>query len=181
MRITLLDANDSPPVCESTLYRASLDEGAMVFDPPLIIRARDPDTVSEMNYRFVKIYLAHTHTHRNGSNALMLPTATTGKSKIDPFSLSLWQHNWWRRCFEFIQRRQKQRPVVYPGRKCTRCEPFESGERVFQRFGMFFWCATKANSTVFFACVLTTYIFAGCFFRCEKSRRPTDDSRLFAM
>lgn len=51
LRITLLDANDSPPVCESPLYRASLDEGASTFDPPLIIRARDPDAISQMSYR----------------------------------------------------------------------------------------------------------------------------------
>uniref|UniRef100_A0A182Y7D4 Cadherin domain-containing protein n=1 Tax=Anopheles stephensi TaxID=30069 RepID=A0A182Y7D4_ANOST len=53
VRISLLDANDSPPVCESPLYRASVDEGASVFEPPLIIRARDPDVVSEINYRII--------------------------------------------------------------------------------------------------------------------------------
>lgn len=51
LRITLLDANDSPPVCESPLYRASVDEGATAFEPPLVIKARDPDVVSEINYR----------------------------------------------------------------------------------------------------------------------------------
>ncbi|XP_058058428.1 cadherin-87A [Anopheles bellator] len=53
VRISLLDANDSPPVCESPLYRASVDEGATVFEPPLIIKARDPDVVSEINYRII--------------------------------------------------------------------------------------------------------------------------------
>ncbi|XP_058466683.1 cadherin-87A isoform X2 [Malaya genurostris] len=53
LRITLLDANDSPPVCESPLYRASVDEGATAFEPPLIIKARDPDVVSEINYRII--------------------------------------------------------------------------------------------------------------------------------
>lgn len=52
LRITVIDANDSPPVCESPLYRASLDEGAMTLDPPLIIKARDPDTISDINYRY---------------------------------------------------------------------------------------------------------------------------------
>lgn len=52
LRITVIDANDSPPVCESPLYRASLDEGAMVFDPPLFIKARDPDTISDINYKY---------------------------------------------------------------------------------------------------------------------------------
>lgn len=55
LRITLSDANDSPPVCESPIYRASLDEGAMTFDPPLIVKARDSDTVSDINYR--QVYL----------------------------------------------------------------------------------------------------------------------------
>ncbi|XP_055585161.1 cadherin-87A [Uranotaenia lowii] len=53
LRITLLDANDSPPVCESPLYRASVDEGATHFEPPLVIKARDPDVVSEINYRII--------------------------------------------------------------------------------------------------------------------------------
>lgn len=51
LRIVLTDANDSPPVCESTLYRATVDEGAAVFDPPLQIRVRDPDAVSEVTFR----------------------------------------------------------------------------------------------------------------------------------
>lgn len=53
LRITLLDANDSPPVCESPLYRASVDEGATLFEPPLVIKARDPDVISEINYRII--------------------------------------------------------------------------------------------------------------------------------
>lgn len=51
LRIVLTDANDSPPVCESTLYRATVDEGAAVFDPPLQIRVRDPDSVSDVTFR----------------------------------------------------------------------------------------------------------------------------------
>lgn len=50
LRITLTDANDSAPKCESSLYRASLDEGATSFEPPLIIRARDADVLSEISY-----------------------------------------------------------------------------------------------------------------------------------
>lgn len=53
LRITLIDANDSPPVCESSSYRASLDEGATFFDPPLIVKARDLDVVSDIGYRCV--------------------------------------------------------------------------------------------------------------------------------
>lgn len=52
LRITVIDANDSPPVCESPLYRATLDEAATVFDPPLFIKARDPDTTSDINYKY---------------------------------------------------------------------------------------------------------------------------------
>lgn len=51
LRIVLRDVNDAPPVCESPLYRATLDEGATVFDPPLQIRVRDPDTVSDLTFR----------------------------------------------------------------------------------------------------------------------------------
>lgn len=47
----LIDANDSPPVCESTVFRASLDEGALFFDPPLFIKVRDADSISDINYR----------------------------------------------------------------------------------------------------------------------------------
>lgn len=47
----LTDSNDSPPVCESSLYRASLDEGAVFFDPPLFIKVRDADTTSDISYR----------------------------------------------------------------------------------------------------------------------------------
>ncbi|XP_034663045.1 cadherin-87A isoform X2 [Drosophila subobscura] len=51
LRISVTDANDSPPVCESPLYRASVDEGALVFDSPLIVKARDADTMSSISYR----------------------------------------------------------------------------------------------------------------------------------
>ncbi|KAH8382777.1 hypothetical protein KR009_005221 [Drosophila setifemur] len=51
LRISVTDANDSPPVCESPLYRASVDEGAVVFDSPLIVKARDADTMSSISYR----------------------------------------------------------------------------------------------------------------------------------
>ncbi|XP_062126234.1 cadherin-87A [Drosophila sulfurigaster albostrigata] len=53
LRISVSDANDSPPVCESPLYRASVDEGALVFDSPLIVKARDADTMSSISYRII--------------------------------------------------------------------------------------------------------------------------------
>ncbi|XP_001989490.2 cadherin-87A [Drosophila grimshawi] len=53
LRISVSDANDSPPVCESPLYRASVDEGALVFDSPLVVKARDADTMSSISYRII--------------------------------------------------------------------------------------------------------------------------------
>ena len=52
LKISVVDANDSPPICESPFYRASVDEGAQSFDSPLIIKARDVDTVSDISYRY---------------------------------------------------------------------------------------------------------------------------------
>ena len=52
LRISVLDANDSPPKCESSVYRATLDEGAMSFDGTgLTIKARDEDVLSEITYQ----------------------------------------------------------------------------------------------------------------------------------
>lgn len=52
LRISVLDANDSPPKCESSVYRATLDEGAMSFDGSgLTIKARDEDVLSEISYQ----------------------------------------------------------------------------------------------------------------------------------
>lgn len=52
LRISVLDANDSPPKCESSVYRATLDEGAMAFDGSgLTIKARDEDVLSEITYQ----------------------------------------------------------------------------------------------------------------------------------
>ncbi|ALC46335.1 Cad87A [Drosophila busckii] len=53
LRISVTDANDSPPVCESPLYRGSVDEGALVFDSPLVVKARDADTMSSISYRII--------------------------------------------------------------------------------------------------------------------------------
>lgn len=52
LRISVLDANDSEPKCESAVYRATLDEGAMAFDGSgLTIKARDEDVLSEITYQ----------------------------------------------------------------------------------------------------------------------------------
>lgn len=55
LRIMLIDANDSPPVCESAVYRASLDEGAGFFDPPLFIKVRDADSIADISYRLIAL------------------------------------------------------------------------------------------------------------------------------
>lgn len=52
LRISVVDANDSPPKCESNMYRATLDEGSKNFDGVgLIIKARDEDVMSDIDYR----------------------------------------------------------------------------------------------------------------------------------
>lgn len=51
LRITITDANDSPPVCDSPYYRASVDEGAHSFETPLIVKAHDADKLSILTYR----------------------------------------------------------------------------------------------------------------------------------
>lgn len=56
LRISVTDANDSPPVCESPYYRASVDEGSRVFEAPLIVKARDADTVSDITYRYITTF-----------------------------------------------------------------------------------------------------------------------------
>ncbi|CRK91477.1 CLUMA_CG005143, isoform A [Clunio marinus] len=54
LRISVIDANDSPPKCESSIYRATLDEGATSFDGSgLTIKARDDDVLSEITYQII--------------------------------------------------------------------------------------------------------------------------------
>ncbi|XP_068152287.1 cadherin-87A [Drosophila tropicalis] len=53
LRISVNDANDSPPICESPLYRASVDEGSVVFDSPLVVKARDADSLSSISYKII--------------------------------------------------------------------------------------------------------------------------------
>lgn len=53
LRIQVNDENDSPPQCESPLYRSTVDEGAKFFDPPLMVKTRDADSVSDISYRII--------------------------------------------------------------------------------------------------------------------------------
>jgi hypothetical protein len=53
LRISVKDANDNSPKCESSIYRATLDEGAMTFDgSALTIKAKDEDFLSDITYKY---------------------------------------------------------------------------------------------------------------------------------
>ncbi|KAJ2947229.1 hypothetical protein O0L34_g16939 [Tuta absoluta] len=51
--ITLTDSNDNPPVFTTPVYKASIDEDAVKFEPELQVQARDIDTSSEIRYSIV--------------------------------------------------------------------------------------------------------------------------------
>ncbi|KAL4711580.1 hypothetical protein ACJJTC_003597 [Scirpophaga incertulas] len=53
LQISLLDSNDNPPVFDAPLYRASVDEDAVKFEPELQVQARDVDATSEIRYSIV--------------------------------------------------------------------------------------------------------------------------------
>lgn len=53
MRISLIDANDSPPRFLQDKYRAVVDEGAEKFEPELKVQARDKDKTSKITYALV--------------------------------------------------------------------------------------------------------------------------------
>ncbi|XP_058810290.1 cadherin-87A isoform X2 [Phymastichus coffea] len=54
LRLDLTDANDSPPKFIQSNWRAVIDEGADVFEPPLRIQACDPDKSSKIHYLIVE-------------------------------------------------------------------------------------------------------------------------------
>ena len=53
LRISLSDANDSPPRFLQDKYRAVIDEGAERFEPDLKVQARDKDKTSKITYAIV--------------------------------------------------------------------------------------------------------------------------------
>nr|XP_012234071.1 PREDICTED: cadherin-87A [Linepithema humile] len=53
LRISLIDANDSPPRFLQDKYRAVVDEGAEKFEPELKVQARDKDKTSKITYALV--------------------------------------------------------------------------------------------------------------------------------
>nr|XP_026497199.1 cadherin-87A-like isoform X1 [Vanessa tameamea]XP_026497200.1 cadherin-87A-like isoform X2 [Vanessa tameamea] len=50
LQISLTDSNDNPPVFITPVYKASIDEDAVKFEPELIVQARDIDTTSDIRY-----------------------------------------------------------------------------------------------------------------------------------
>lgn len=53
LRVSLADANDSPPRFLQDKYRAVVDEGAEKFEPELKVQARDKDKTSKIVYTLV--------------------------------------------------------------------------------------------------------------------------------
>ncbi|XP_063989387.1 cadherin-87A isoform X2 [Diachasmimorpha longicaudata] len=53
LRISLADANDSPPKFLQEKYRAVVDEGADKFEPELKVQARDRDKTSKITYSII--------------------------------------------------------------------------------------------------------------------------------
>lgn len=54
LQISLVDANDNPPVFTTALYKASIDEDANKFEPELQVQARDADQTSEIRYSIIE-------------------------------------------------------------------------------------------------------------------------------
>ncbi|CAH0724033.1 unnamed protein product, partial [Brenthis ino] len=53
LQISLTDSNDNPPVFTTPVYKASIDEDAVKFEPELVVQARDVDTTSDIRYSIV--------------------------------------------------------------------------------------------------------------------------------
>lgn len=53
LKVTLTDSNDNSPVFNQPIYRVFVNEGAVKFDPDLIVEARDADKTSHITYSIV--------------------------------------------------------------------------------------------------------------------------------
>lgn len=53
LKITLSDSNDNAPMFSQPIYRVFVDEGAVKFEPELIIMARDLDKTSHVTYSII--------------------------------------------------------------------------------------------------------------------------------
>ncbi|KAL0831734.1 hypothetical protein ABMA28_001276 [Loxostege sticticalis] len=54
LQISLTDSNDNPPVFSTPVYKASIDEDAVKFEPELQVQARDIDASSEIRYSIIE-------------------------------------------------------------------------------------------------------------------------------
>ncbi|XP_041988772.1 cadherin-87A [Aricia agestis] len=50
LQVSLTDSNDNPPVFVTPVYKASIDEDAIKFEPELQVQARDADATSDIRY-----------------------------------------------------------------------------------------------------------------------------------
>ncbi|CAB3226941.1 unnamed protein product [Arctia plantaginis] len=53
LQISLTDSNDNPPVFLTQVYKASIDEDAVKFEPELQVQARDADVTSDIRYSII--------------------------------------------------------------------------------------------------------------------------------
>ncbi|XP_063893828.1 cadherin-87A [Helicoverpa armigera] len=53
LQISLTDSNDNPPVFHTPVYKASIDEDAVKFEPELQVQARDIDATSDIRYSII--------------------------------------------------------------------------------------------------------------------------------
>ncbi|XP_075975917.1 cadherin 87A isoform X2 [Anticarsia gemmatalis] len=54
LQISLTDSNDNPPVFVTSVYKASIDEDAVKFEPELQVQARDIDASSDIRYSIIE-------------------------------------------------------------------------------------------------------------------------------
>ncbi|CAK1578959.1 unnamed protein product [Parnassius mnemosyne] len=53
LQISVTDSNDNPPVFLTPVYKASIDEDAIKFEPELQVQARDVDVSSDIRYSII--------------------------------------------------------------------------------------------------------------------------------
>jgi hypothetical protein len=53
LKISLTDSNDNPPVFTQSIYRVFINEGAVKFDPDLVVEAIDADKTSHVTYSII--------------------------------------------------------------------------------------------------------------------------------
>ncbi|CAH0398993.1 unnamed protein product [Chilo suppressalis] len=54
LQISLEDSNDNPPTFSTPVYKSSIDEDAVKFEPELQVQARDVDVSSEIRYSIIE-------------------------------------------------------------------------------------------------------------------------------